>query len=267
LDIALASAEDEVMAHPINASLTLSRRWRREQGEDAGQDGPWLHQLCRASELSLPAPPARVPSPAVQARLAKLRADLEAKKYAAMVFDVTITVRHDLTTALLWANATVTSRSFVSEPAAAIRYSSGAGCFVQCHFFAASSTEVFGDRSMPCKPYTGFSPGHRQTAGGSTGCYAVPYFSSWVAPANEFAGAFHCLPSVNSSRLQERAAEALREGGLRSYKDQLAFGAHVLVMMGTFYAVGHVAGGWRPLPAYVRVCPSAACRRDVHRGC
>ncbi len=44
------------------------------------------------------------------------------------------------------------------------------------------------------------------------------------------------------------------EGGLRSYKDQLAFGAHVLVMMGTFYAVGHVAGGAvRPVPAYVRL--------------
>ena len=63
---------------------------------------------------------------------------------------------------------------------------------------------------------------------------------------------------------QERAAEALREGGLRSYKDQLAFGAHVLVMMGTFYAVGHVAGGaWRPLPAYVRACPFALCQQDV----
>ena len=65
----------------------------REQGETAGQDGPWLHQLCRGSELSLPAPPARVPSPAVQARLAKLRANLEAKNYAAMVHDITGTVR------------------------------------------------------------------------------------------------------------------------------------------------------------------------------
>ena len=63
---------------------------------------------------------------------------------------------------------------------------------------------------------------------------------------------------------QERAAEALREGGLRSYKDQLAFGAHVLVMMGTFYALGHVAGGaLRPLPAYVRACLSRLCQARV----
>ena len=52
-------------------------------------EGPWLHQLCRGSELSLPSPPARVRSAALQQRLAKLRKDLEAKRYAAMVHDVT----------------------------------------------------------------------------------------------------------------------------------------------------------------------------------
>ena len=42
--------------------------------------------------------------------------------------------------------------------------------------------------------------------------------------------------------MQERAAEALRSGALQTYKQQISFGLHVLVMMGTFYAVGHVAG-------------------------
>ena len=42
--------------------------------------------------------------------------------------------------------------------------------------------------------------------------------------------------------LQERAAEALRSGALQTYKQQISFGLHVIVMMGTFYAVGHIAG-------------------------
>ena len=42
--------------------------------------------------------------------------------------------------------------------------------------------------------------------------------------------------------VQERAAATAAEGVFRSFKDQLAFGIHVLVMMGTFYALGHVAG-------------------------
>ena len=66
------------------------RFWvRREQSGDAGDAGPWLHQLCRGSELALPAPPERVRSAALQERLAKLKKDLEAKTYAAMVHDVT----------------------------------------------------------------------------------------------------------------------------------------------------------------------------------
>ena len=53
------------------------------------------------------------------------------------------------------------------------------------------------------------------------------------------------LPVVcihKSLSLQERAAEALRSGALQTYKQQISFGLHVIVMMGTFYAVGHVAG-------------------------
>lgn len=40
----------------------------------------------------------------------------------------------------------------------------------------------------------------------------------------------------------ECAAAALREGGLQTYKQQLSFGAHILLMMAAFYAFGHLAG-------------------------
>ena len=40
----------------------------------------------------------------------------------------------------------------------------------------------------------------------------------------------------------ERQAEAMREGGLVTYKQQLSFGLHILAMMAAFYALGHVAG-------------------------
>lgn len=40
----------------------------------------------------------------------------------------------------------------------------------------------------------------------------------------------------------EREAKAAAEGGLVTYRQQLSFGLHVLVMMGSFYAFGHVAG-------------------------
>ncbi len=62
---------------------------RREQSGNGGEEGPWLHRLCGGSELALPPPPERVRSAALQERLAKLKADLEAKTYAAMVHDVT----------------------------------------------------------------------------------------------------------------------------------------------------------------------------------
>ncbi len=55
---------------------------------------------------------------------------------------------------------------------------------------------------------------------------------------------------------QERAAEALRSGALQTYKQQVSFGLHVLVMMGTFYAVGHIAGTALS-PRTTVVCPSA----------
>lgn len=42
--------------------------------------------------------------------------------------------------------------------------------------------------------------------------------------------------------VQEQKAEALRGGALRTFKQQISFGLHVLVMMGTFYVFGHVAG-------------------------
>ena len=44
--------------------------------------------------------------------------------------------------------------------------------------------------------------------------------------------------------LQERDAEALREGGMRTYKQQLNFGVQVIVMMGSFYAMGHIVAAF-----------------------
>lgn len=68
--------------------------------------------------------------------------------------------------------------------------------------------------------------------------------------------------------LQERAAADLREGGLHTYKQQLSFGVHVILMMAAFFAVGHVAGGAvRPHPAYVRsqaLGPAAWAPAAVH---
>ena len=40
----------------------------------------------------------------------------------------------------------------------------------------------------------------------------------------------------------ERAAQALSERGFATYKLQMSFGLHVVVMMGAFYAFGHIAG-------------------------
>ncbi len=42
--------------------------------------------------------------------------------------------------------------------------------------------------------------------------------------------------------MQEREAQEKAERGLRSYKQQMSFGLHVVVMMGTFYAFGHALG-------------------------
>lgn len=40
---------------------------------------------------------------------------------------------------------------------------------------------------------------------------------------------------------QERAAKEAKESAFVTYRQQLGFGVHVLVMMGTLYAVGHAA--------------------------
>ncbi len=40
---------------------------------------------------------------------------------------------------------------------------------------------------------------------------------------------------------QERDAAAASEGGLVTFRQQMGYGVHVLVMMGTFYALGHYA--------------------------
>lgn len=40
--------------------------------------------------------------------------------------------------------------------------------------------------------------------------------------------------------VQERRAEALRQGGLVTYKDQISYGLHVIVVMGVFYLIGHL---------------------------
>ena len=50
------------------------------------------------------------------------------------------------------------------------------------------------------------------------------------------------LLSEHVPRLQEQKAEALRGGALQTFKQQISFGLHVLVMMGTFYVFGHAAG-------------------------
>ena len=42
-------------------------------------------------------------------------------------------------------------------------------------------------------------------------------------------------------RGQERDAAAASEGGLVTFRQQMGYGVHVLVMMGTFYALGHYA--------------------------
>ena len=42
--------------------------------------------------------------------------------------------------------------------------------------------------------------------------------------------------------VEERAAIAASEGGLNTYKQQMSFGLHVIVMMFAFYLFGHLAG-------------------------
>lgn len=64
--------------------------------------------------------------------------------------------------------------------------------------------------------------------------------------------------------MQERAAEALRSGALQTYKQQISFGLHVIVMMGTFFAVGYIAGtALSPNMAVVGVLTCAFGQPDV----
>ncbi len=42
--------------------------------------------------------------------------------------------------------------------------------------------------------------------------------------------------------MQERQADEKAARGLHTFKQQMSFGLHVAVMMGTFYAFGHVLG-------------------------
>ena len=55
---------------------------------------------------------------------------------------------------------------------------------------------------------------------------------------------------------QERDAAAASEGGLVTFRQQMGFGIHVLVMMGTFYALGHYTAA--------HVSRSAAHVRTLH---
>eukprot|EP00887_Chlorella_sp_A99_P006653 scaffold3.g6653.t1 len=59
---------------------------------------------------------------------------------------------------------------------------------------------------------------------------------------------------VHDVTRQERAAAAAAEGGLQTYKQQMSFGLHIILMMAAFYAFGHLAGmaitqerAWHPL--------------------
>ncbi len=53
---------------------------------------------------------------------------------------------------------------------------------------------------------------------------------------------------------QERQAREQAEGGFGTFRQQMSFGVHVVVMMGAFYAMGHVAGGaLGSKPAFVRI--------------
>lgn len=53
--------------------------------------------------------------------------------------------------------------------------------------------------------------------------------------------------------MQERKATEAAQSNYGTYKQQLSFGIHVAAMMGTLYALGHVAGGaLHPNPIFVR---------------
>ena len=54
-----------------------------------GQGPPWLHEECQGSEPVLPRPAERVRTEELKARLVKLQAAADQKRYDTMVHDVT----------------------------------------------------------------------------------------------------------------------------------------------------------------------------------
>lgn len=77
-------------------------------------------------------------------------------------------------------------------------------------------------------------------------------------------GLFLCQPMKQLHLCsQERHAQAVKEGGLVTYKDQLSYGVHVVVVMGVFYGIGHMAAGsFSPKPSMAR--PLLLCVRAYH---
>ena len=68
--------------------------------------------------------------------------------------------------------------------------------------------------------------------------------------------------------MQERAAEALRSGALQTYKQQISFGLHVIVMMGTLFTVGYIAGtALSPKLAVVSCCFCFILHKLAHAVC
>ena len=58
-----------------------------------GQGPPWLHEECRGAEPVLPKPAERQRSEELKARLTKLQAAADQKRYDSMVHEVTKTVQ------------------------------------------------------------------------------------------------------------------------------------------------------------------------------
>ena len=60
--------------------------------------------------------------------------------------------------------------------------------------------------------------------------------------------------------LQERKAEAMKEGGLVTYKDQMSYGLHIIIVMAVFYIIGHlVASSLSSKTSMVRIAPYTLC--------
>lgn len=74
---------------------------------------------------------------------------------------------------------------------------------------------------------------------------------------------FASATSQICSIAQERRAEALRQGGLVTYKNQASYGLHVIVVMAVFYLMGHlIASRISDKAGLVRICLSAASKHS-----